>query len=97
MLNVDYTPPSPLEVTFPDGASVGDTSCAIFGIIDDASLEFDQEFIVSLSSVTPIGPVLSSATTTVTIADDEGSHLLGNLLSGYSSKTSGEQISKSPV
>jgi len=45
--------------------------------INDDNLEFDHEFTVSLSSVTPPGPMflpLSSSMTTVTINDDEGMH-----------------------
>jgi len=72
----DFNAPSPPEVTFPSGGAVGDTACATYGIIDDDNLEFDHEFTVSLSTVTPTGPVLSvsSSTTIVTITDDEGMH-----------------------
>jgi len=73
----DFTFPSPLEVTFSSGDSVGSTACATFDIINDDNLEFDHEFTVSLSSVTPPGPMflpLSSSMTTVTINDDEGMH-----------------------
>ena len=74
MLGEDYTEPSPLQVTFFSGDDVNDTACATFGIINDGNLEFDHEFTVTLSSVTPTGPVLSamSSSTTVTIVDDEG-------------------------
>jgi len=70
----DYTEPSPLQVTFSSGDNINDTACATFGIINDNNLEFDHEFTVSLSGVTPTGPVLSlmSSSTTVTITDDEG-------------------------
>jgi len=70
----DYTEPSPLQVTFSRSDNINDTACATFGIINDNNLEFDHEFTVSLSGVTPTGPVLSlmSSSTTVTITDDEG-------------------------
>jgi len=70
----DYTEPSPRQVTFSSGDNVDDTACATFMIINDNNLEFDHEFTVTLSSVTPTGPVLSpmSQSTTVTITDDEG-------------------------
>ena len=72
----DFNAPSPPEVTFSSGDIQGDTACATFGIINDDNLEFDHEFTVSLSTVTPTGPVLSvpSSTTIVTITDDEGMH-----------------------
>jgi len=71
----DFNAPSS-EVTFPSGDAVGDTACATYVIINDNNLEFDHEFTVSLSTVTPTGPVLSapSSTTIVTITDDEGMH-----------------------
>jgi len=71
----DFNAPSS-EVTFPSGDAQGDTACATFGIINDDNLEFDHEFTVSLSTVTPTGPViiLGSSTTVVTINDDEGMH-----------------------
>ena len=73
----DYTVPLPIEVTFSSDASVGTSACATFGIINDGNLEFDHEFTVNLSSVTPTGPVLSamSSLTTVTILDDEGTYV----------------------
>ena len=72
----DYNEPSPLEVTFFSGDMTGSIACATYVIIDDDNLEFDHEFTVSLSTVTPTGPVLSvpSSTTIVTINDDEGMH-----------------------
>ena len=74
----DYDEPSPPEVTFFSGNMTGDTACATYVIIDDDNLEFDHEFTVSLSTVTPTGPVLSvpSSTTIVTINDDEGLHIV---------------------
>ena len=73
-MGVDFTVPAPPQLTFTSGVGVNVPSCATFGIIDDNNLEFDHEFTVTLSSVTPAGPVLSSisSTTTVTITDDEG-------------------------
>jgi len=71
----DYTEPSPLQVTFSSGNDVNDIACATFVIINDSNLEFDHEFTVTLSSVTPTGPDLSPMSppsTTVTISDDEG-------------------------
>jgi len=72
----DFNAPSPPEVTFTSGDSVGAIDCATFVIIDDDNLEFDHEFTVSLSTITPTGPgiVMGSATTIVTINDDEGMH-----------------------
>jgi len=72
----DFSPPSPPEVTFSSGDLSGDTACATYVIIDDNNLEFDHEFTVSLSTVTPTGPdlVMGSSTTTVTINDNEGMH-----------------------
>ena len=72
----DFNAPSPPEVAFFSGNMTGDTACATYVIIDDNNLEFDHEFTVSLSIVTPTGPVLSwsSSTTVVTITDDEGMH-----------------------
>ena len=74
----DFNAPSPPEVTFSSGDVTGSTACATFVIIDDDNLEFDHEFTVSLSGVTPAGPVLSvtSSTTIVTITDDEGMHII---------------------
>jgi len=73
----DFNAPSPPEVTFPSGDAVGDTVCATFGIINDDNLEFDHEFTVSLSAVTPTGPVVSvPSSTVVTITDDEGTHII---------------------
>ena len=74
----DFNAPSPPEVTFSSGDVTGSTACATFVIIDDDNLEFDHEFTVSLSTVTPTGPVLSvpSSTTVVTITDDEGMHTI---------------------
>ena len=76
MLGQDFNEPSPLQVTFSSGDMTGDTSCATFGIINDNNLEFDHEFTVSLSTVTPTGPSISAtlSSTTVTISDDEGIH-----------------------
>jgi len=70
--------PSPPEVTFSSGDVAGDTACATFGIINDNNLESDHEFTVSLSGVTPTGPVvvMGSSTTIVTISDDEGVHII---------------------
>ena len=71
----DYTEPSPLQLTFSSGNNVSDTACATFVIINDSNLEFNHEFRVTLSSVTPAGPVLTptmSPSTMVTITDDEG-------------------------
>ena len=72
----DFNEPSPPEVTFSSGDVPGSTACDTYVIIDDDNLEFDHEFTVSLSTVTPTGPVLSvpSSTTIVTITDDEGMH-----------------------
>ena len=72
----DYLEPSPPEVTFFSGDTTSDTACATYVIIDDDNLEFDHEFTISLSTVTPTGPALSvpSSTTIVTITDDEGMH-----------------------
>jgi len=72
----DFNAPSPPEVTFFSGNVTGDTACATYTIIDDNNLEFDHEFTVNLSTVTPSGPgiVMGSSTTTVTINDDEGMH-----------------------
>ena len=63
-------------MTFFSGDTTGSIACATYVIIDDDNLEFDHEFTVSLSTVTPTGPVLSmlSSTTIVTITDDEGMH-----------------------
>ena len=74
MLGEDFTEPSPLEVTFSSGDVVSDTACATFGILDDANLEFDHEFTVTLAMTTPAGLTLSvsSSSTTVSISDDEG-------------------------
>jgi len=74
----DFNTSSPPEVTFSSGDAQGDTACATFDIINDDNLEFDHEFTVSLSTVTPTGPVLSvpSSTTVVTITDDEGMHVI---------------------
>jgi len=70
--------PSPPEVTFSSGDAQGDTACATFGIINDNNLESDHEFTISLSGVTPTGPVvvMGSSTTVVTISDDEGVHII---------------------
>ena len=72
----DFNAPSPLQRTFPSGDAQGDIHCATFVIINDDNLEFDHEFTVSLSTVTPTGPdlVMGSSTTIVTINDDEGMH-----------------------
>jgi len=70
----DFNAPSPPEVTFSSGDVTGSTACATYVIIDDDNLEFDHEFTVSLSTVTPTGPVFNSSTTIVTITDDEGMH-----------------------
>jgi len=72
----DFNAPSPPEVTFSSGNFVGATACATFGIMNDNNLEFDHEFTVSLSTITPTGPgiVMGSSTTIVTITDDEGMH-----------------------
>lgn len=74
MLDQDFTEPSPLEATFSSGNSIGNTACATFGIENDANLEFDHEFTVSLAMTTPAGLTLSvpSSSTTVSISDDEG-------------------------
>jgi len=73
----DYNEPSPPEVTFFSGNTTGDTACATYVIIDDDNLEFDHEFTVSLSTVTPTGPVVSTpSSTVVTITDDEGMHII---------------------
>ena len=74
----DFNAPSPPEVTFFSGDAQGDTACAPYGIIDDDNLEFDHDFTVNLSTVTPTGPVLPvpSSTTVVTITDDEGMHII---------------------
>jgi len=71
----DFNAPSP-QVTFSSGDVQDDTACATFGIINDDNLEFDHEFIVSLSTVTPTGPNLTGmrSSTVVTITDDEGMH-----------------------
>ena len=70
----DFNAPSLPEVTFSSGDAQGDTACATLGIINDDNLEFDHDFTVSLSNITPTGPViiLGSSTTNVTINDDEG-------------------------
>ena len=54
--------------------SVTDTACASISIIDDAALEGDHSFTVSLNSVTPSGVTISvpSASTTVNIEDNKG-------------------------
>ena len=72
----DFNAPSPPEVTFSSGDVQDDTACATFGIINDNNLEFDHEFTVSLSTVTPTGPNLTGmrSSTVVTITDDEGMH-----------------------
>ena len=73
----DFNEPLPPEMAFSSGDVPGSTACATYVIIDDDNLEFDHEFTVSLSSVTPSGPMflpLSSSMTTVTINDDEGMH-----------------------
>jgi len=73
----DFNAPSPPEVTFSSGDVTGSTACATFVIIDDDNLEFDHEFTVSLSTVTPTGPVVSvPSSTVVTITDDEGMHII---------------------
>ena len=73
----DFNAPSPPEVTFSSGDVTGSTACATFVIIDDDNLEFDHEFTVSLSTVTPTGPVVSvPSSTVVTITDDEGIHII---------------------
>ena len=74
----DFNAPSLPEVTFSSGDAQGATACATFGIINDDNLEFDHEFTVSLSGVTPTGPVIvmGSSTTVVTITDDEGMHII---------------------
>ena len=78
MAGQDFNAPSLPEVTFFSGDAQGDTACAIYGIINDDNLEFDRDFTVSLSTVTPNGPVVSvpSSTTVVTITDDEGMHII---------------------
>jgi len=72
----DFNAPSPPEVTFSSGNAQGAIACAPFGIINDDNLEFDHEFTVGLSTITPTGPgiVMGSSTTIVTITDDEGMH-----------------------
>jgi len=76
VVGADALEPSPLQVTFSSGDGDGDIACVEFGIINDNNLEFDHEFTVSHSSVTPTGPDLSSPfnSTIVTIIDDEGMH-----------------------
>ncbi len=68
----DYTLGSP-TVTFPDTSDVGSTACATFTILDDSSLELDQQFQVQV--VTPTDPNITlsvpSSTTTVTITDND--------------------------
>ena len=73
VLGADFTEPSPLEVTFSSGNLVNDTACATFGIVNDDNLEFDHEFVVTLGTIMPNGPVISMPTSsTVFIRDDEG-------------------------
>ena len=61
------------EATFAVGTGPGDTACANISIIDDATLEGDHSFTVSLDSTTPSGVNISipSASTTVNIEDND--------------------------
>ena len=75
VLGEDYTLPSSLQLTFSSGEVIGNTSCVVFGIINDGNLESLHRFIVSVEAVTPIGPLISyggGTMSAVVIFDDEG-------------------------
>ncbi len=62
-------------ITFPDTSVVGDTACATVIIIDDSTLERDEDFLFQITSPTdPPGLtiIIPSSTTVVTIEDNEG-------------------------
>ncbi len=61
-------------ITFPNTSVVRVTACAMFTIIDDRVLEWDERFLVQITSTDPPGLTIfiPSSTTVVTIEDNEG-------------------------
>ena len=63
----DYAQPTPMELTFLQGVS---QQCANISIFDDAILENDEFFSVSLTT-TNQAVTLSPSSATITIGDDD--------------------------
>ena len=65
--------PDFFNVTFDATTSATDTSaCISVPLIDDASLEGDHDFMVSIDSTSPMISIGIPASVTVTILDNEG-------------------------
>ena len=64
----DYTA-GQYEISFTEGDTFDLTGCADIPTIDDAVLEGDHDFVVSVYDITPNGPVTASGDFTVTITD----------------------------
>ena len=74
----DYSAADPLVVTFPVGAVENDTACADVTIIDDAALEGDHSFTVSMTELKlesggtdPLLSIEMPSMATINIMDDE--------------------------
>ena len=70
------TDPTQLNVFFEAGSMNGNTDCINIAILDDAALEGDHSFTVSLD--TPAAPVTltSPSSSPVTITDNDGNYCL---------------------
>ena len=69
----------PLEsgetLKFSGSSSPGDTRCMVYTVIDDAIVEDDEEFTISLSVTNPNDQVGLPNTTTVLIMDNDGMYI----------------------
>ena len=64
----DYTPPNPLTVSIPSGATEGTISIPI---VDDTTYEEDETFTVNVTSVTNVSNASPNLSVAVTIVDNE--------------------------
>ena len=58
-----------LDFTHSEGTQ---TQCSYIEILDDDEIEFDEQFLISLSTINP-QVTISNGAATVTIVDDDGS------------------------
>ena len=71
----DFVVTSPISKTFSSISTTnGDVMCIGIGIVDDDVYEEDQQFIVNITSVSPVSAVImgTPSITTVTIQDNQG-------------------------
>ena len=64
----DYTPPNPLTVSIPSGATEGTISIPI---VNDTTYEGDETFTVNVTSVTNVSNASPNLSVAVTIVDNE--------------------------